>query len=74
MTRDPNIALKTLLFGTDEHPVNISRMSAKLKISRSALHKWKENPGLIQVHNLRRMARYLGIEWEDIGRAIGGMK
>lgn len=72
--KDPNIALKTLLFGTDEHPVNISRMSAKLKISRSALHKWKENPGLIQVHNLRRMARYLGIEWEQIGRAIGGMK
>lgn len=70
--KDPNIALKTLLFGTDDHPVNISRMSAKLKISRATLHRWKENPGLIQVQHLRRMTKYLGIDWEDVGRAIGG--
>ncbi len=74
MTRDPNAALRLLLFGTEDRPVNMSRLAAKMHRHRTTLYNWKDNPSLISVGDLRRMARILGIDWEDIGRAIGGTK
>lgn len=74
MTKDPNAPLRTLLFGTEDHPVSITRLAGKMKKSRRTLYNWRDNPSLIQIGELRKMARILGIDWEDIGRAIGGQR
>lgn len=70
--RDPNAALRVLIFGTDARPVNVARMAGTLHKSRHTLYAWKENPGKIPVGELRRIARYLGLSWEEVGQAIGG--
>lgn len=42
MTRDPNAALRLLLFGTEDRPVNMSRLAAKMHRHRTTLYNWKD--------------------------------
>lgn len=70
--KDPDEPLRQLLFGTEDRPVNITRLAGKMKKSRRTIYNWRDNPSLIQVRELRKMAKILGLSWEQVGRAIGG--
>lgn len=72
--KDPDEPLRQLLFGTEDHPVSITRLAGKMKKSRRTLYNWRDNPSLIQIGELRKMVRILGLDWEEVGRALGGKR
>lgn len=70
--KDPNETLRELLFGSDLRKVNLARLSKKTGISRRTLYAWETDPGKITVNNLRKLCRAQGIDFREIGEALGG--
>lgn len=74
MTKDPDAVLRKLIFGTTERKTNKAILAKKIKRNRTTMYKWEKNPGLISVTDLRRICRVMGISWEQLGKAIGGIE
>lgn len=72
--RDPDEALRSLLFGDEMRPVSFTTLSRRTGIPRRTLSNWRRDPTKITVGNLRKLARAQGIPWGEVGEAIGGKR
>lgn len=57
---------RTVLFGTDVKPTNLTQLSKRTGIARSTLSDYKKNPLKIPLNSMLAIMRAQGIKGEDM--------
>lgn len=65
--RDPDEKRRILLFGDDNSPAKMEKMSRDLKIGRTTLFRYKRYPSTIPFERLIRIVRWRGLTETEIG-------
>lgn len=69
---DMNEKLRGLLFGTELRPVNRRRLAQLVGVHVNTIYNWERDPSIITVSNLRKLCGAQGIDFRELGEAIGG--
>lgn len=72
--KDPNEKIRVLLFGDSIRRVNIARIADEIGQARNTVYNWKKDPSLITVSNLRKLCKAQGIDYRELGEAIGNVE
>lgn len=64
--RDPDEGRRKILFGDDDSPAKMEKMSRDLKIGRTTLFRYKKYPSMIPFERLIRIVRWRGLTDEQI--------
>lgn len=72
--KDPDERLRALLFGDTMRPAKANRLALACGVSATTIGNWKRRPGTISVSGLRKLCMAQGIEWEELGKAIGDVE
>lgn len=65
--RDPDENRRKILFGDDDSPAKMEKMSRDLKIGRTTLFRYKKYPSMISFERLIRIVRWRGLDEKQIG-------
>ena len=58
--------ISRVLFGSDHNAAHLSALARACGVSYSTMHRWRENPYLIPLGKLLRIARLRGVSLEEL--------